>query len=96
MRIEAEAGLLQPQAKDAGKTGSWKREGRTVPLPGFRGARCCRVMSDCLRPRGLQPTRLLCPWDSPGKNTGVGCHFLLQCMKVKSESVSCSVVSDSL
>ena len=33
-----------------------------------------------------QPTRLLCPWDSPGKNTGAGCHFLLQCMKVKSES----------
>ena len=39
-----------------------------------------------MRPHGLQPTRLLCPWDSPGKNTGVGCHFLLQCMKVKSES----------
>ena len=33
-----------------------------------------------------QPTRLPRPWDSPGKNTGVGCHFLLQCMKVKSES----------
>ena len=33
-----------------------------------------------------QPTRLSCPWDSPGKNTGVGCHFLLQCMKVRSES----------
>ena len=33
-----------------------------------------------------QPNRLPCPWDSPGKNTGVGCHFLLQCMKVKSES----------
>ena len=33
-----------------------------------------------------QPTRLPCPWDSPGKNTGVGCHFLIQCMKVKSES----------
>ena len=32
------------------------------------------------------PSRLRCPWDSPGKNTGVGCHFLLQCMKVKSES----------
>ena len=32
------------------------------------------------------PTRLHCPWDSPSKNTGVGCHFLLQCMKVKSES----------
>ena len=35
---------------------------------------------------GWQPTRLRCPWDSPGKNTGVGCHFLLQCMKVKSEN----------
>ena len=35
---------------------------------------------------GLQPTRLPRPWDSPGKNTGVGCHFLLQCMKVESES----------
>ena len=37
-------------------------------------------------PHRRPPTRLLCPWDSPGKNTGVGCHFLLQCMKVKSES----------
>ena len=37
-------------------------------------------------PHRQQPTRPLCPWDSPGKNTGVGCHFLLQCMKVKSES----------
>ena len=43
-------------------------------------------MSDSVRPRGLQPTRLLCPWDFPGKDTGVGCHFLLQCMKVESES----------
>ena len=45
----------------------------------------------------LQPTRLLRPWDSPGKNTGVGCHFLLQCMKVKSESEvsqSCPTLSD--
>ena len=37
-------------------------------------------------PHRWQPTRLLRPWDSPGKNTGVGCHFLLQCMKVESES----------
>ena len=37
-------------------------------------------MSDSVRPHRQQPTRLLCPWDSPGKNTGVGCHFLLQCM----------------
>ena len=43
-------------------------------------------MSDPVRPHRRQPTRLLCPWDSPGKNTGVDCHFLLQCMKVKSES----------
>ena len=35
-------------------------------------------MSDSLRPHGLQPTRLLCPWDSPGKNTGVGCHALFK------------------
>ena len=49
-------------------------------------------MSDSVRPHRRQPTRLRCPWDSPGKNTGVGCHFLLQCIKVK---VSCSVVSDS-
>ena len=43
-------------------------------------------MSDSVRPHRQQPTRFLCPWDSPGKNTGVGCHFLLQCMKVNSES----------
>ena len=43
-------------------------------------------MSDSVRPRRRQPSRLPRPWDSPGKNTGVGCHFLLQCMKVKSES----------
>ena len=47
---------------------------------------CCEVasvMSDYVRPHRRQPTRLRRPWDSPGKNTGVGCHFLLQCMKVK-------------
>ena len=43
----------------------------------------CPIM---LRPHRQQPTRLPHPWDSPSKNTGVGCHFLLQCMKVKSES----------
>ena len=36
------------------------------------------VVSDSVRPHGLQPTRLLCPWSSPGKNTGLGCHYLLQ------------------
>ena len=43
-------------------------------------------MSDSVRPHRRQPTRLPRPWDSPGKNIGVGCHFLLQCMKLKSES----------
>ena len=43
-------------------------------------------MSDSVQPHRRQPTRLPCPWESPGKNAGVGCHFLLQCMKVKSES----------
>ena len=43
-------------------------------------------MSNSVQPHRWQPTRLLCPWDSPGKNTGVSCHFLLHCMKVKSQS----------
>ena len=43
-------------------------------------------MSDSVRPHRRQPTRLPRPWDSPGKNTGVGRHFFLQCMKVRSES----------
>ena len=57
------------------------------------------LQSDSVRPHRRQPTRLPCPWDSPGKNTGVGCHFLLQCMKVKSESEvaqSCQTLSDPM
>ena len=56
-------------------------------------------MSDSVRPHGLQPTRLLRPWASPGKNTGVGCHFLLQSMRVESESEvaqSCLTLSDPM
>ena len=56
-------------------------------------------MSDSVRPQRRQPTRLPRPWDSPGKSTGVGCHFLLQCMKVKSESEvaqSCPTPSDPM
>ena len=55
----------------------------------------CPILCD---PIG-QPTRLCRPWDSPGKNTGVGCHFLLQCMKVKSEgevAQSCLILSDPM
>ena len=56
-------------------------------------------MSDSARPHRRQPTRLPRPWDSPGKNSGVGCHFLLQCMKVKSESEvaqSCPTLSNPM
>ena len=56
-------------------------------------------MSDSVRPHRRQPARLPHPWDSPGKNTGVGCHFLLQCMKVKSESEvtqSCPTLRDPM
>ena len=56
-------------------------------------------MSDSVRPRRRQPTRLPRPWDSPSKNTGVGCHFLLQCMKVKCESEaaqSCPTLRDPM
>ena len=63
---------------------------------------CCQVasvMSDSVQPHRRQPTRLPHPWDSPGKNTGVGCHFLLQCMKGKSETEvaqSCPTLSDPM
>ena len=56
-------------------------------------------MSNSVQPQRRQPTRLPCPWDSPGKNTGVGCHLLLQCMKVKRESEvaqSCLTPSDPM
>ena len=52
-----------------------------------------------MRPHGLQHTRLLSLWDSPGKNTGVGCHFLLQCMEVESDSEVaqlCPTLSDPM
>ena len=61
---------------------------------------CCwvaSVVSDSVRPHRRQPTRLRRPWDSPGKDTGVGCHFLLQCMKVKSEvSQSCPTLRNPM
>ena len=56
----------------------------------------CPTLCD---PHRRQPTRLSCPWDSPDKNTGVGCHFLLQCMKVKNESEvaqSCLTLPDPM
>ena len=60
-----------------------------IPAAAAKSLQSCPTLCD-------QPTRLPHPWDSPGKNTGVGCHFLLQCMKVKSESEvtqSCRLLS---
>ena len=66
------------------------------------GCCCCyvtSVVSNSVRPDRQQPTRLPHPWGSPGKNTGVGCHFLLQCMKGKSENEVaqlCPTLSDPM
>ena len=65
----------------------------TLPLPS-----CFSHVRLCVIPQ-TAATRLPRPWDSPGKNTGVGCHFLLQCMKVKSErevAPSCPTLSDPM
>ena len=65
----------------------WKTIALTVCQPAAAAAKLlqsCPTLCDPID--GRQPTRLHHPWDSPGKNTGVGCHFLLQCMEVKSES----------
>ena len=91
LRIEPRSPALQ--------TDSLPFEPPGMPLPLFD---CCYVASvvfESVRPHRWQPTRLLCSWDSPGKNTRVGFHFLLQCMKVKSESEvaqSCLTLSDPM
>ena len=62
-------------------------------------AKSPQSLSDSVRPHRWKSTRLPRPWDSPGKNTGVGCHFLLQCMKGKSESEvtqSCLTLQDPM
>ena len=63
----------------------------TLPLAAAAAAAAAKSLQSCLTLCNpvdwtMQPTRLPRPWDSPGKNTGVGCHFLLQCMKMKSLS----------
>ena len=75
----------------------------SLPCPSLSPSCCCccvaSVVPDSVRPHRRQPTRLPRPWDSPGKNTGVCCHFLLQYMKVKSESEvaqSCPTLSDPM
>ena len=68
----------------------------SAAAPAAKSLQLCLTLCD---PHRRQPIRLPCPWDSPGKNTGVGCHFLLQCMKVKSESEvtqSCPTLRDPM
>ena len=67
------------------------------PAAAAKSLQSCPTLCDLMD--GQQPTRLPHPWDSQGKNTEVGCHFLLQCMKVKSESEvaqSCPTLSDPM
>ena len=81
-----------------------KEQARNTEVQINEGCCCCccyvaLVVSDSVRPCTQQPTRLLRPWDSPGKNAGVGCHFLLQCLRVKSESEvaqSCPTLHDPM
>ena len=58
--------------------------------------RSCSVMSNSLQPCGLEPTRLFCPWDFPSKNTGVGCHFLLQGILLTQGPNPCPPTSSAL
>jgi len=74
-------------------------QGLTHSLLSSGAAKSLQSCPTLFRPHRRQPTRLPCSWDSPGKNTGVGCHCLLQCMKVKSESEvtqSCPTLSDPM
>ena len=71
----------------SGGGGPWRTSPSASFFRSFKPCCCCccccyvtSVVSDSVRPHGLQPTRLLRPWDSPGKYTGVGCHFLLQAL----------------
>ena len=79
-------GTCVPQQVVKLKTVTGSKTGETSVRVEMVYTAIASVMSDSVRPRRRQPTRLPCPWDPPGKNIGVGCHFHLQCMKVKSES----------
>ena len=98
-------GILQARILEwvaiSSRGSSWPRHGTLCLLHWLLLllAAAAKSLQSCptLRPHRRQPTGLPCPWDSPGKNTGVGCHFLLQCMKVKSKSEvaqSCPTLRD--
>ena len=71
----------------------------TEPTEKPAAAAAAKSLQSCPTLQHQQPTRLPHPWDSPGKNTGVGCHFLLQCVKAKSErevTQSCPTLCDPM
>ena len=79
---------------DLTETEDMKKRGQEYTAAAAKSLQLCPTL---VQPHRQQPTRLLCPWDSPGKNTGEDCHFLLQCRKVKSESKvvqSCQTLSN--
>ena len=90
------------EAEQGRANGKGSSSGNAGPRTGVSPCCCCQVLSvvsDSVQPHRWQPTRLPRPWDSPGKSTGVGCHCLLQCMKVKSESEvtqSCPTLRDPM
>ena len=72
------------------KSITWKKDGLKRLILGH--VLRCSVVSDSLRPHGLLPTRLLCPWDSPAKNTGMGCHFLLRGSSILTQGLNPSLL----
>ena len=92
----------QPKSLLAGALWSFSGRLKCYALHLSAAAAAAKSLQSCptlCKPHRRQPTRLPRPWDSPGKNTGVGCHFLLQCMKVKSERAvaqSCPNLSDPM
>ena len=91
-KVYTQKGHTEPMAGDNGgnRSDAAINQGKPGLLGADRSCCCCcqvaSVVSDPVRPPRWQPTRLLRAWDSPGENSGVSCHFLLQCRKVKSES----------
>ena len=93
--------LLSVSLQDAtchANTHNFTSDGSLWTSPTIAAAAAAKSLQS-VRPHRRQPTRLPYPWDSPGKNTGMGCHFLLQCIKVKSESEvtqSCPTLRDPM
>ena len=91
-----------PQTSQETVNNFWRQRVPILAANWIHLGSCCyitSVVTDSVQPHRRQPTRLLRPWDSPGKNTGLGCHFVLQCMKVKSESEvaqSCPTLRDPM